>query len=311
MAEGRLAIAGTVAALAACHGHRAEGPPPLGKALTALLSAADAARAPWRCAALDVPALPTENLGAWSIAEHTLKLGQPRSELRVGIVADTGGSAPATLAALARLRAKLAGADLVVTLGGMGTTRAELEATLGTLADHAPYPVVALPGDLEDERDHTAAIAALRGKGDLVLDGRRARWIATDTATLATLPGAGAQERLVAGADGCAWRAADVAAIYDELAQKPGVRVALASEAPRAGATGELPLVPSAAIDVVVHGAAQLTPGKQGARDGKKADLSPGTADASPRLPETHAPSAGLLVIRGSAWSWQPLVDGR
>ena len=314
MAEGRLAIAGAVA-LAACHGHREEGPPPLGKALTALLAAADGARAPWRCAALDAPALPAENVKVdgrtWAVGEHSVKLLETRPELVIGVVGDAGGSAPGTLAALARLRTKLAGADLVVTLGGMGTTRAELEATLGTLADHAPWPVVALPGDLEAEPAQIAALATLRGKGDVVLDGRQARWILLDGATLATLPGAGAAERLVAGPDGCSWRAGDVAAVYGELAGKPGIRIALASEAPRAGGTGELPLVPAAAVDVVVHGAAPLTPARQGARDGRKADLSPGTADASPRLPETRAPSAGLLVIRGNGWTWRPLVDGR
>ena len=311
MAEGRLAIAGAVAALVACKGHREEGPPPLGKALTAVLAAANSARAPWRCAALDAPVLAAEKLGKWSTAEHTLTLADDNPELVVGIVADTGGGAPATLAALARLRTKLAGADLVVTLGGMGTTRAELEAVLGTLADHSTRPVVALPGDLEDEAEQTAAIAALRNKGDLVFDARQARWIAAGGATLATLPGAGAIERLVAGAEGCEWRAPEVAQIYDALAQKPGLRVALASESLRSGATGELPLVPAAAVDVVVHGAAPLTPARQGHRDGAKTELSPGTADASPRLPETHTPSAGLLVIRGNSWSWRPLVDGR
>ena len=73
----------------------------------------------------------------------------------------------------------------------------------------------------------------------------------------------------------------------------------------------QLALVPAGAIDVVVHGAGALTPARQGVRDGKRADLSPGPADASPRLPQTRAPSAGLLVIRGSTWSWRPLVDER
>jgi hypothetical protein len=288
------------------------GPPPLGKALTAVLAAADATRAPWRCAALDPPALPPETRAGWAVGEHSLTLTAGKPELRVGVVADTGGNAPATLAALARLRTKLGAADLVITLGGMGTTRPELEATLGTLAEHAPWPVLVLPGDLEDERAQVAAIAALRAKGGFVLDGRQVRWITMDTAaTLATLPGAGAQGRLVAGAEGCGWRAADVAKVFGELAGKPGIRIALTSEAPRVGGTGELPLSPPEGIDVVVHGATPLTPARQGKRDGAKTALSPGTADASPRLPESHAPSAGLLVIRGNAWSWQPLVDGR
>jgi hypothetical protein len=261
-----------------------------------VLAAADGARAPWRCAAADLPALTAETREGWTVGEHSLSQTANKGELRIGVIADGGGNAPATLAALARLRTKLAGADLVITLGGMGTTRQELEAALGTLADQAPWPI--------------AAIAALRAKGGFVLDGRQLRWITTDAATLATLPGAGAQERLVAGAEGCAWRATDVAKIYGELAGKPGVRIALASEAPRTGGTGELPLVPPAGIDVIVHGATPLSPTKQGKR-GALAQVSPGTADADPRLPESHAPSAGLLVIRGNAWSWQPLVDGR
>jgi hypothetical protein len=294
----------------ACHGHHAPGPPPLGKALAAALAAADHARVPWRCAAADTPALAPVTVGRWATAERTLSLGDPKRDVTIGIVADAAGNAPATLAALARLRTKLAGADLVVTLGGMGTTQQELEATLGTLADKS-RPLVALPGDLEDEHAQRAALATLANQGNAVFDGRLARWITAGDATLATLPGTGAMDRLVAGADGCAWRASDVAVIYKQLAERPGVRVALAAEAPREGASGELALVAGTPVDVVVHGAAPLTPARQGSRDGKSTSLSPGTSDAQPRLPETHAPSAGLLVIRGTSWSWKPLVDDK
>jgi hypothetical protein len=307
VAQGRLAIAGAIA-LAACGRHES-GPPPLGQALTALLAAADHARAPWRCAALDTAAIPATRTGPWSIEEHTLKLdGKP--EIVVGVIADAGGSAPGTLAALARLRVKLAHADIVVSLGGMGTSKAELEATLGTLADRS-RPLVALAGDLEAETAQTAAIAALAAKGNFVLDARQIRWIALDGATVATLPGAGAVTRLVAGADGCGWRPADVAATYDALAADPGLRVAMLAEPPRAGTMGELALVPGPAVDVLLHPAGPLTPAREGSRDGQRVQLSPGTADAIPRLPETRAPSAGLLVIRRASWSWRPLVDER
>lgn len=308
MAKGRLASA--VAVLAACHGHHAPGPPPLGKAIAAALEAADLARVPWRCSAANTPALAPMTVGRWATAERTLSLGEPKRDITIAVVADAGGNAPATLAALARLRTKLAGADLVVTLGGMGTSQAELEATLGTLADKT-RPLVALPGDLEDEHAQRAALATLANQGNAVFDGRLARWITAGDATLATIPGTGATERLVAGADGCEWRASDVAVIYKQLADRPGVRVALAAEAPREGASGDLALVPATPIDVVVHGAAPVTPARSGNRDGKYASLSPGTADALPRLPETHAPSAGLLVIRGTTWTWKPLVDER
>lgn len=309
MAEGRLA--GAVALLVvACRGHHAPGPPPLGKALVAALEAADHARVPWRCAAADTPALAPVTVGRWATAERTLSLGDPKREVTIGVVADAAGNAPATLAALARLRTKLAGADLVVTLGGMGTTQAELEATLGTLADKQ-RPLVALPGDLEDERAQRDAIATLSAHGDAIFDGRLARWITAGDATLATIPGTGASDRLVAGGDGCAWRASDVATLYKQLAERPGVRIALAAESPREGQSGELALVPATPVDVVVHGAAPLTAARQGTRDGTYESLSPGTADALPRLPETHAPSAGLLVIRGTTWSWKPVVDDK
>jgi hypothetical protein len=307
VAEGRLAIAGAVALLAACRGHHEEGPPALGKALDALLTAADRAHAPWRCSALDPAALTRLVTGDWTLEEHTLST--KKSELKIGVVADAGGSAPATIAALARLRGKLDGIDLLVTLGGMGTTKAELEATLGTLA--GKEPLVVLAGDLEDERDQQAALATLRAKGTLVLDARQARWITGDGIAIATIPGTGAVDRLVAGLDGCMWRAAEVAAIYDDLAHRPGMRVALLAEPPRTGATGEVALAPTGAVDVVVHGTGAVTPPRQGVRDGKKADLSPGTSDASPRLPQTRLPSAGLLVIRGGSWSWRPLLDER
>lgn len=306
MAQGRLATVAAVALLA-CRGHHEEGPPALGKALDALLGAADGAHAPWRCSALDAPALARQQTGDWTLEEHTLST--KKLDLKIAVFADAGGSAPATIAALARMRQKLDGIDLVVTLGGMGTTKSELEATLGTVA--GKEPLVVLPGDLEDEGAQQAALATLRARGTIVVDGRQARWITGDGFAFATIPGAGATERLVAGLEGCAWRAADVAKIYDELAARPGLRIALSAEAPRTGHTGELALVPPGAIDLIVHGAGALTPARQGTRDGKQADLSPGTADASPRLPVTRAASAGLLVIRGSTWSWRPLLDER
>ena len=82
--------------------------------------------------------------------------------------------------------------DLIVTLGGMGRTQADLEATLGTLAERATWPVVALPGDLEAmTRTRSAAIAELRKRGATVLDGRLVRWIELPGATVGTVPGTG------------------------------------------------------------------------------------------------------------------------
>ncbi len=300
--------------------------PRLGRVLAALLGAADNMTAPWRCAALDVPPLRDEELQtdgrSWKLSGHTIARTDDDNGIVIGVVADAAGAAPRTIAALGRIRAALDAAkpDVVVTLGGMGASTDELVASLGTLSDHAAWPIVALPGDLEPMGVHLAAIAALRTRGDVVIDGRSARWITLGGATIATVPGAGASERLSAGADGCAWTADDISKLVSELSAKSGARILASAEAPRQSidgeASGELALVTSKAlpVDVVLHGplTPRPTPAKTGVRDGSGVALSPGTADATSRLPGAHRPSAGLLTVRGGgAWSWRPIVDAK
>ncbi|HET9992626.1 MAG TPA: hypothetical protein VFQ65_29030 [Kofleriaceae bacterium] len=301
--------------LFACGGPKppASAAPRIANALAAALAAAEHTKAPWRCIAEDLPE-PTATLGkGWELTGHSLKHG---GDLVIGIVADAGGADPKTLAALGRLRAKLdeAHAELVLALGGMGTTQPELEATLGVLAKPAS-PVIALPGDLESVAAETAAIATLAAKGEPVVDGRLVRWIELPEAAIALLPGAGSSLRLAAGGDGCAWQADDVLQLYQQLSAKSGLRVAALAEAPRddrdGEPSGEPELAAGPAIDLVVHGPTQPapSPARSGGRDGTRARISPGTADATPRLPETHAPAAGLLTVHGSTWTWKPLVD--
>ncbi len=288
----------------------------VGPALTAALAAADSQRAPWRCAAPDGPTLADEAVPGWKLSGHTLH-AEATGDITIAAVADAGGAAPPTIAALGRLKTKLAKADLVIALGGMGTTQAELEATLGALADTA-HPVVAVPGDLESAGALAAAIGALRARGQVVIDGRLAQRIELPGATIATIAGAGAAGRLVAGADGCAYRAADVVAAAADLARRKGLRILAAAEAPRltvdGDAAGELALTPAAGveIDLVLHGPLVAAPSKarSGGRDADAIALSPGTVDATPRLPgPVRAPGAGILSIRGDAWSWTPIAD--
>ena len=310
-------LATSVLALGACGGAApAPAGPRLGPAIAAVIAAADEVREPWRCSGELEPPPPEQLASGWALVGRTLTRAGKSRELVIGVVADAGGADPATIAALGRVRAKVAHAhaSLVLALGGMGTTEPELEATLGALA--GTWPVVALPGDLEGVTAEVAAIAALRARGTIVLDGRLVRWIESSGVAIATIPGAGSAARLVAGADGCAWRADEVTALYGELAARPGLRIAATAEAPReivAGeATGELALAPGPAIDLVVHAPTRPVPSppRTGGRDGRRVALSPGTADAAPRVPPTRGPSAGLLVIRGERWSWQP-VTGR
>ncbi len=317
MTTAQTAIIGAL--LAGCGGRASAVPAGerVGPAITAALGAADHERAPWRCAAADGPPLVDETAIGWKLASHTMSKPSDTA-IVIAVIADAGGAAPATIAALGRLKTKLAKVDLVLALGGMGTTQSDLEATLGALADPAAYPVVALPGDLEAADAQVAAIAAMRAKGLVVIDGRLVQRIELGTVTIATIAGAGAADRLVARGNGCAYRAQDVAPALADLTARKGLRILATAEAPRISvdgeAAGELALTPGAGteIDVVLHGpiAAGPTRTTSGARDADAIALSPGTADATPRLPgPVRSPSAGILTIRGEAWSWKPIAD--
>lgn len=288
----------------------------VGPALTAALGAFDQARAPIQC------------LTGGKLVDETLKLSRGwkltgtaatadgAGPFTIGLVADAGGSAAATLAALGRL--PIGDADLVLALGGMGATQAELEATLGTLADRAKGPVIAIAGDLEPAPALTAAIGNLRARGRVVVDGRLARTIELPGATIGTLPGARSPARLVAGPDGCGYTAENVSAVFAELTARPGLRILASAEAPRAivdgEATGELVVTPGALteIDVIVHGPVTEapSPAKTGSRDGAATALTPGSSDATTRLGDPgRKPTAGLLTIDGTSWRWRPVVD--
>ena len=315
-------LVGLLAALGACSGpSSAPVGSRIGPALVAALAAADEEREPWRCAAADGPGLADETLTTgerrWQLAGRAMKL-DGSGEVAIGVVADAAGSAPATLAALGRLRGAFDRVDLVLSLGGMGATRGELEAAFAALADRAAWPLVALPGDLEPVPAQIEAIAAVRQRGAPVIDGRLVQRIELPGATIALVPGAGAASRLAAGVDGCSYRAADVAAAFADLTPRAGLRILASAEAPRGVVggepTGELILTAGAGqeIDIALHGAtgSVATPARSGNRDGSAADLTPGSSDATPRLPgPRRASTAGILAVRGNAWSWKPIED--
>jgi hypothetical protein len=75
--------------------------------------------------------------------------------------------------------------------------------------------------------------------------------------------------------------------------------------------SGELDLVSGRQLDVHLAGPTRPapSPARSGGRDGVAVVLSPGTADATTRLPSAHSSSAGVLAIRGEAWTWRPIVE--
>jgi hypothetical protein len=136
-------------------------------------------------------------------------------------------------------------------------------------------------------------------------------------ATIATLPGVPTLARSVAGGDGCGYSATDATAMFKELTSRKGMRIAALADAPRITIDGEahgsLAATPGAGheIDVVLHGpvVTDASPARSGARDAGAVPLTPGTSDATTRLPARHTPSAGLLAITGTTWKWTPLRD--
>ncbi|HEY4175410.1 MAG TPA: hypothetical protein VGM90_01200 [Kofleriaceae bacterium] len=351
-------------ALAACGGKSASSPmgSQIGPAMSAALDGADKARAPYRCAAADGPEVVTETVkvgdASWMLAKHValrVPATMPASndagalateiaahgDSRIGVIADAGGAAPTTIAALGRLRATFSAAELVLVLGGMGTTKAELVATLGALTDKATYAVIAMPGDLEDAGALTAAIAELRAKGAVIFDGRLVQKVVVPDATIALVAGVGAPGRTVAGSDGCVYARSDVDRIAADLVASSGVRILASNESPRVDgvgfqsgdtpsayaadpAMGELSIT-AAGFDVALHGPSPAQDGATngasggengvtrkmgGARIGGATEVTPGSADATPRLPGgAHAPTAGLLTVANDKWIWDPIVD--
>jgi hypothetical protein len=151
-----------------------------------------------------------------------------------------------------------------------------------------------------------------------VVDGRLAQRIEIGSTLIALVAGASDASRLVANAEGCAYRADDVAAAFADLTANKGLRILASAEAPRVvtrnEAGGELGLSPGAAqeIDIALHGPVDVaaTPGRSGGRDGAAVPLSPGTSDASTRLPgPRRSTNAGKLTITGNAWKWSVIAD--
>ena len=147
------------------------------------------------------------------IRGRELTLAGPQDDsLTVAFVADARGSR----AHFARLREVFGKreVDLLVSLGGLATHEADIEAALSALT--GPWHVLALPGDREALKAHEQACAQLREQA--VIDGSRVRVVRVgELAVLITVPGAPTRARLSADAEGCKYTprdAHDAAALF-------------------------------------------------------------------------------------------------
>jgi hypothetical protein len=238
-----------IAALLAC----SDPPPPdtsspalgheLGAGLERAIEVSSGLREPYRCAESAAPAPASARLASGrslSVTGDTLTIGRGKGGLAIGVVADARGATGETEGNLARIRAAFVKdkVDLVISLGGMGTSEEELAAVHKALA--GPWALWAIPGDRESIPAHRAALAGLPA----AFDGSRVRMVAVDGALLASVPGAASRGRLIAGADGCLHAPGDALALATRLAAHRGVRVWAGHAAPRqrGPAAGDLAL---------------------------------------------------------------------
>jgi hypothetical protein len=295
----------------------------LGKATAAAvlgaLDAAAAASEPWRCARLDDPA-------AARLAVE-VKAAAPR----IAFVADAraAGGAPALEGVRKALDA--APVDVVVALGGMGGTQAEILAALGPIAQGAPWLTVAMPADLESLPEHRAAVAELAAGGSRVVDGSQVRLLDLGAAVLATLPGMPAAERLRDDVDGCVHEDEDVTAILRELAAAaPGGKAGkkrptlLAARRTPRGRTDRAPggvhagdvaftrLLAADPVSVVVHGSVDdATSGAGTAKPAPPLALAVGALDATPRFRaggQRVLPSFLVVTVGPGQVAWRPVA---
>ncbi len=290
----------------------------LGRATAEAVLAAVAAAAdeiePWRCAR------PGDTAGlvappGWRLDGARL-IAPEDAAPHVAVLGEARGDATA----VAGLRAALDAAPpaVVVTIGGMATTQAELTALLAPLAEGAPWLLVAVPGDREALPAHRAAVAALAARGARVVDGTRARVIDLGAIRIGTLPGAPARGRLAAGVEGCVHDDADVAAAPARAAPAADHAAGDAARpAPGGIHAGDVALAEALArapVDVVAHGAVD----DQAAALGKRrraaglptAFLPVGAIDATPRyLPggQRVAPGGLRLTVGAREVTWAPL----
>lgn len=227
----------------------------LGAGLSVLAQADDQVRAPFPCAELSAAGESGQKSGSGHVigrkgdqtltrTGHTVAIttADPDPEITLGIIADTRGASPRTLAQLGEIRAAFAdaGVDLVIALGGIADSEDELYAVYAALAGQARWPVLAIPGG-------RAPVLALRrtisrineSNRGLIMDGSEIRVVRLGKVAIATLPGVAERSQLVAGDNGCIHTSEDADAVAQLLDEEGAIKVWASYAPPRQiGATG-------------------------------------------------------------------------
>lgn len=317
-----LAFAGAVLALTACRGDREGGGERSGHALGAVLAQGlrEAAQVvvQWPCIAPadSAPAAPK----GWAAGKATLTLASSAGAVSLGFVADGGSGSAPTLDNLRRAAAAFAEQEVaaVVSLGGHARAGDELIAMLEALSDDR-YLLVASPGDLESARGHRAAVRAVAERGRRIADALEVRLLELGPATVALAPGGRGEAQSPAGAEGCELDDPAAEELASQLERASGLRIWASWAAPRSSnvteAHGDVRLgrtLQAHLVDLAIVGEPTDREREAGqGRDGAPLEVvAAGFLDGEPRLPvagKRPAPSALLLRIEGSRWTWSRL----
>jgi len=156
--------------------------------------------------------------------------------LKLGAVADTNGTAPATMANLARLTRVFSEehVDAVVALGDLGASEDEIARVLTAIADGGKAPVLALAGEREPENAFHAAVKRVHDAGVDIVDLVDTRLLDTGTIDIVSLPGYPFSRK------GCHYSAADLDGAAALVAGRKHPRVVVAHTPPKGQGAGAI-----------------------------------------------------------------------
>jgi Icc-related predicted phosphoesterase len=170
----------------------------------------------WSCGAVHGPATVKRALGHGG-------------HVKLGAIADTNGTAPATMANLGRLGRVFSEehVDAVLALGDLGATEEEIAAVLTAVGTTAKAPVLALAGEREPENSFHAAVKRVQATGVEVVDLVDNRLVDTGVIDIVSVPGYPFSSK------GCHYSAADLDGVGRLLAGRERPRLVAAHTPPK------------------------------------------------------------------------------
>jgi Icc-related predicted phosphoesterase len=179
--------------------------------------------------------------GEWSCGavhgEATVRRPLGRGgRVKLGAIADSNGTAPATMANLARLGRVFSQehVDAVLALGDLGANEEEIAAVLIAIGAAAKAPVLALAGEREAENSFHSAVKRVQSQGVEVMDLVDARLVDTGIIDIVSVPGYPFSRK------GCHYSAADLDGVARLVGKRDQPRLVAAHTPPRGTGDGAI-----------------------------------------------------------------------